>query len=215
LEACPTRDHEPRAGLCSEKKQRDRLIQLALNPPAWALGWAAEVWWRRLAQPEQQRWTEPEALPKRHEWERARDEPTPNALACYGLWVRRRPGPPDHLRLRFVDGRPVSAVTQDCLAWCHTSLAAQGITALRRRGDHASWHKSQAVRSGLRAHHQRVKRTGQGRRMVSCWLPVKSPWLNPIEPPWVHGKRAVAEAERLLSAAELEARVYAYYMSLL
>jgi len=30
-------------------------------------------------------------------------------------------------------------------------------------------------------------------------------------PKWVHGKRAVAEADRLLSAAELEARVYAYY----
>ena len=39
----------------------------------------------------------------------------------------------------------------------------------------------------------------------------KSPWLNPIEPKWVHGKRAVADPARLLRAAELEARVYAYY----
>ena len=35
--------------------------------------------------------------------------------------------------------------------------------------------------------------------------------LNPIEPKWVHGKRAVSEPDRLLSADELEARVYAYY----
>ena len=48
-------------------------------------------------------------------------------------------------------------------------------------------------------------------RIVVCPLPSKSPWLNPIEPKWVHGKRAVAEPERLLSAAELEARVYADY----
>jgi len=41
-------------------------------------------------------------------------------------------------------------------------------------------------------------------------LPSNSPWLNPIEPTWVHGKRAVSEADRLLSPDELEARVYAY-----
>ena len=42
-------------------------------------------------------------------------------------------------------------------------------------------------------------------------LPSKSPWLNPIEAKWVHGKRNVSEADRLLSADELEARVCAYY----
>jgi hypothetical protein len=35
--------------------------------------------------------------------------------------------------------------------------------------------------------------------------------LNPIEPKWVHGKRAVAEPVRLLSTAELMQRVCAYY----
>ena len=48
-------------------------------------------------------------------------------------------------------------------------------------------------------------------RIVVCGLPVKSPWLNPIEPKWVHGKRKVVEPTRLLSAAELEQRVCAYY----
>jgi hypothetical protein len=143
--------------------------------------------------------------------ERARDDPPPKALACYGLLVRRRPSHPEHLLLRFVDGRPVSAVTQAFLAWCHTRLAAQGMTALLLLWDNASWHKSQAMRSWLRAHNQRLKRTERGVRIVPCWLPTKSPWLNPIEPKWVHSKRAVAEAERRLSTAELEARVYAYY----
>ena len=50
-----------------------------------------------------------------------------------------------------------------------------------------------------------------GVRVVVCPWPSKSPWLNPIEPQWVHGKRAVSEPDRLLSADELEARVYAYY----
>jgi hypothetical protein len=28
-----------------------------------------------------------------------------------------------------------------------------------------------------------------------CRLPVKSPWLNPIEPRWLHGKRAIVEPQ--------------------
>lgn len=36
-------------------------------------------------------------------------------------------------------------------------------------------------------------------------------WLNAIEPKWVHGKRRVVEAERLLTAWELIERVCAAY----
>ncbi len=108
-------------------------------------------------------------------------------------------------------GRPVSAVTIDFLAWGSAQLAAQGFTALLLIWDNASWHRSQAVRHWIRQHNQRVKRGAVGVRLVSCHLPSKSPWLNPIEPKWVHGKRAVSEADRLLGADELEARVYAYY----
>jgi len=36
-------------------------------------------------------------------------------------------------------------------------------------------------------------------------------WLNPIEAKWVYGKKNVVEADRLLTAAELESRVYAYF----
>jgi hypothetical protein len=119
--------------------------------------------------------------------------------------------PADQMLLRFVDGRPVSAVTVAFLAWCSERLAAPAITALFLLWDNASWHKSQAVRAWLRQHNQRVKATGHGVRIVAFRLPVKSPWLNPIEPKWVHGKRAVAEADRMLSAQELEIRVCAYY----
>ena len=43
-------------------------------------------------------------------------------------------------------------------------------------------------------------------RLVVCQLPVQSPWLNPIEPKWVHGKRRAAEPDRLLTARETAAR---------
>jgi hypothetical protein len=44
-------------------------------------------------------------------------------------------------------------------------------------------------------------------RILPCPSPARSPWLNPIEPEWVHGKRKVAEPDGLLSADELEARI--------
>ena len=46
-----------------------------------------------------------------------------------------------------------------------------------------------------------------GVRIVSCLLPKQSPWLNAIEPKWVHGKRKVVEPEGLLGAYELAERV--------
>ena len=77
--------------------------------------------------------------------------------------------------------------------------------------DNAPWHVSQAVRGWIRQHNRDVKRTGRGVRIVTCYLPSKAPWLNPIEPKWVHAKRRVAEPARLLPASELIARVCAAF----
>jgi hypothetical protein len=62
----------------------------------------------------------------------------------------------------------------------------------------------------MRAHNRQVKQEGQGVRILACYLPVKSPWLNPIEPKWIHSKRAIVEPPRLLSAQEVADRVCAY-----
>jgi hypothetical protein len=179
--------------------------------PAWALGFGDEVWWSRFAQPDHHGWTEAGATHKIPEFPSPTDDPDPKALACYGLLVRPQPQQADHLWLRFVAGRPVSAVTIEFLAWCTARLAAQGFTALLLIWDNASWHRSHAVRHWIRQHNYQAKRGAVGVRVVVCPLPSKSPWLNPIEPKWIHGKRAVSAPDRLLSAAELEARVYAYY----
>jgi transposase len=193
-----------------KKKRRDALIRLAADHPTWALGFQDEVWWSRLAQPDQHRWVDEDNVTRLQEKERSKQDHDPKALACYGLLVRR-PEQTDQMLLRFVDGRPVSSVTIDFLTACCQSLAAQSVTALLLIWDNASWHKSQIVRTWLRNHNQTVKQTGEGVRILSCLLPSKSPWLNPIEPKWVHGKRNVSEADRVLSAQELEARVCAYY----
>jgi len=116
-----------------------------------------------------------------------------------------------HMWLRVVAGRPVSAVTVELRAWCAARLAAQGFMALLLSWANASWHRSHAVRHWMRQHNQQDKRGAVGVRFVGCQLPSKSPWRNPLEPKWVHGKRAVSDPDHLRRAAELEARVYAYY----
>jgi hypothetical protein len=137
----------------------------------------------------------------------------PKAVACYGLLVRwwepaLADDPSEALWLRFVDGRPLSGVTTPFLAWCCAKLAAAGKTALLLIWDNASWHISREVSRWIATHNAAVK-TGEARvRIVGCPLPVKSPWLNPIEPKWVHGKKRVVEPARLLTLDELEARVY-------
>jgi hypothetical protein len=74
---------------------------------------------------------------------------------------------------------------------------------------------SKQVRSWLQQHNRSVQaaeRDGHaGVRIIPCWLPTKSPWLNRIEPHWVHGKRAIVEPARLLTAHEGESRVCDYF----
>jgi transposase len=109
--------------------------------------------------------------------------------------------------LRFVDGRPVSAITAAYLDWCCRKLQAAGKEALFLIWDNAPWHVSQQVRAWIRAHNRRVKWSGRGVRIINCYLPIKSPWLNAIEATWVHGKRRVLEADGLLTGNELADRV--------
>ena len=68
------------------------------------------------------------------------------------------------------------------------------------------------MRGRLRAPNRRVKAEG-GCRLLIGRLPSRSPWLNPIEPEWVHGKRAVVEPARKLPVAELTQRLCDHYRS--
>jgi len=168
------------------------------------LGFEDEVWWSREAQPQMHAWCEEEPV---HLVEKQvpRKEPEAKALACDGRYVPTG----NQMLWRFVCGRPVSAVTCLFLVWLTPAFAAQGKRALVLMGDNASWHISQEVRQWIRAHNRSVKQAG-GCRLVIGRLPSKSPWLNPIEPKWVHGKRAVAEPVRILAGAELRQRLCAY-----
>ena len=132
----------------------------------------------------------------------SKDDPEPKALSCYGLYLPQMA----ETWLRFVDGRPVSDITTQFLCWCCHRLEARGKEALLLIWDNATWHKSHRVRDWIVTHNRCVKEGGRGVRIVPCLLPKKSPWLNAIEPQWIHSKRKVVEPERLLGAYELAER---------
>ena len=183
---------------------RDRLIRLAAGHPDWVLGFLDECWWSRLSQPSLHSWAE-EPL-RLVEKSRDKHDPDPAALACYGLLRADT----DQILLRFVEGRPVSEVTVAFLEWVCQELEAESKRALLLVWDNASWHISRRVRDWISQHNAVVRREG-GTRILSCLLPVKSPWLNPIEPHWAHGKRAIVEPQRKLTAQEVEERVCDYF----
>jgi CRISPR/Cas system endoribonuclease Cas6 (RAMP superfamily) len=72
------------------------------------VGFEDESWWSRVALPSLHAWSE-EAQPSRLiQQSVAKDDPDPKAISCYGLLV------PEFKEtwLRFVDGRPMSAITR-------------------------------------------------------------------------------------------------------
>jgi len=198
-------DHESGPAICTKKKQRDRLIRLAQGRSDWVLGFADEVWWSRLAQPNLHAWADGHPV-RLQEMTVAKQDADPKAMACYGILRADT----QEVLVRFVDGRPVSHVTTAFLAWVCELLKAEGKKALLLVWDNASWHISKEVRGWIRAHNHQAKREA-GVRILVCQLPVKSPWLNRIEPKWVHAKRAVVEPDRPLSKVGLIQRICAYF----
>lgn len=156
--------------------------------------------------PQMHSWTADQPLPL---LTRATDktDSDPKAIACYGVWLKHQ----RQMLLRFVEQRPVSEITCAFLHWIVLQVEQQGKSVLALVWDNATWHISQQVRQWVKAHNATVKQTEQGVRLLICRLPVKSPWLNAIEPKWVHGKRAIVEPQRKLTAQELKVRIWQYF----
>jgi transposase len=190
------------------------LLAVAKTQPDWAVGFADEVWWSREALPAMHAFAPKDQPVHLVERKVPKTDPGPKAMACYGIYLRAKDQPTDQLDtmlLRFVEARPISAISEQFLHWVCQQLTQRGKRVLLLIWDNASWHVSQRVRAWIAAHNRYVKLRGRGLRIVVCLLPSKSPWLNPIEPKWIHGKRAVAEPAALLPADEVPRRVCAHF----
>jgi transposase len=189
-------------------------MRLGASRPELAFAYEDETWWSRLARPALHAWAEKDKPLRLVEQTVPKGDPEPKALAAYGLLVAL-PGldgsATEEVWLRFVDGHPRGPLTIQFLAWACERLEARRKKALLLAWDNAPWHVSREVRAWMGEHNHQVKREGRGVRIVACYLPIKSPWLNPIEPRWIHAKRKVVEPDRLLGAQELAERVCAHF----
>jgi transposase len=132
--------------------------------------------------------------PKRNESEKA--------LACFGA-VRQDT---DQMCLSFSLGQPDSEQTWLFIIALLAIARQEGKRVVVIIWDNATWHKSQRLRSWIRLYNQAAKQVGEP-RLITHLLPLKSPWLNPIEPRWVHAKRGVCEPAGDLSSVELRRRL--------
>lgn len=77
------------------------------------------------------------------------------------------------------------------------------LEAYRQRGirylivfwDHGPWHTAASVRRRVAEHNRRARKEG-GVRVLLFYLPVKAPWLMPLEPVFGQTKRAVGAKPR-------------------
>src|SRR5712691_2624663 len=182
LETRQTLDHQPRPTLPTKKNARDRLISWASQQADWAIGFLDEVWWSRFALPRLHAWQEKDQPVRLVEQPCVKGDPDPKALACYGvIWQQGPEASPirKQMSLRFVTGRPISAMTTQFLEWCCQRLQAQGKTSWLLIWDNASFHVSKMVRTWIREHNRQAKQEDKGVRILPFFLPTKSPWLNP------------------------------------
>lgn len=62
-----------------------------------------EVWWSRVSQPKMHTWSEENESLRLQELSTSKDDPDPQALACYGMLSADS----GRMHLRFVSGREV------------------------------------------------------------------------------------------------------------
>jgi hypothetical protein len=183
-------------------------MKLAGENADWVAGFEDECWWSRVAQPSLHSFSEAGEPLRLVQQLVAKDDPDPKAISCYGLYMPEL----EQAWVRLVDGRPISGITTHFLEWCWRKLEVLGKKVLVLIWDNASWHTSREVRRWIGRHNRALKKgEKKGVRIVTCFLPKKSPWLNPIEPKWTHGKRRVVEPDGVLSAHELAERVCAAF----
>jgi transposase len=135
-----------------------------------------------------------------------RDDPDPKALACFDA-VRQDTG---KVYLSFTSGQPNSESMWQFIMGLLAQARRENKRVVVLIWDQASWHTSNRITRWIRDYNQLAKQHDEP-RLLTHLLPSKSPWLNPIEPRWIHAKRAVCEPDGDLTADELRQRISNYF----
>jgi hypothetical protein len=186
------------------KKRYRALKAYGHHQPDWLVVDQDECWFSRFAQVGLHTWAA-------HQADRLVQRETgptnqPKALTSLGAVCQRTA----QRYVYFCDGQPN---TDKVILMLKRLLAIA--RDLGRRGlaifwDQASWHKRKKLKRWLRAHNRQAKQSGDV-RLLTLLLPSKSPWLNSMEPHWVHAKRKMAEFDGKLPLTMLKRRLCAHF----
>jgi len=164
-----------------------------------------ECWFSRFAQPAAHAWAAPESALRLYQRTPQRSEPH-KAIACFG-GVRHDT---DEVLLYFSEGQPNSLQMWMFVVGLLAVARDAGKQVVVIIWDNASWHKSQDIRCWICDYNRRAKQQGEP-RLLTHLLPSKSPWLNPIEPRWIHAKRGVCEPDGELTPHTLRQRLCQHF----
>jgi transposase len=142
-------------------------------------------------------------IPKR---EAPKSQPQ-KAVAVYGALTI----PEKHICIQCVDEQPRSETT-----WRFLGSLVDYARRNHRRWlvviwDNAGFHTSKRLTEWIRRHNRAQSGRSDGVRIVPYRLPTRSPWLNPIEPHWLHCKRAAYSVAITPTPEEIKRSVYRYF----
>jgi transposase len=153
------------------KAQRDRLLAWARAAPDGAAVWLDQSWFSRW--PYRFRaWSSRHPCPHvPQRWNEAVE-----TTALYAALEDES----QEAFLRWASGQPNSAETVRFLEALMAHWNGIGKRFIVLLWDRAPWHTSQETRGWVRQYNRRAKREGLT-RLILCYLPVRSPWLMPLE----------------------------------
>jgi transposase len=165
-----------------------------------------ESWFSRFKQPKMHTFSEKDA-PLRLVERQPKPDESDKAIACFGAVCHETA----ERFFYFADGQPNSEKTILMLQALIAVAQSRSKRVLVIIWDRATWHKSKRLKSWVYSHNRQAKREPGAVRLLLCLLPSKSPWLNPMEPIWLHVKRKISEPDGDLSVKVLKQRLCAVF----
>lgn len=181
----------------AHKDRRDRLLAIARAAPDGTALWMDQSWfvrwpyrfrtWASTDTPLRvaQRWSEPV-----------------DTSALYGVIDDKTRAP----FLRWAEGQPNSDETIRFLEALMAHCTDRGLRFVVLFWDRAPWHTSKRTRDWLRTYNRQAKRENRT-RLIVCSLPVRSPWLMPLEPIFGWIKHQILGGRLFATIADLQAAV--------